>query len=205
MTHPSVNSIVERLQTMAACLPEQRSIFTEAATIISELQAENERLQRALMFWMPGVDLRLDEATREQCANDAGLLAGYSGPLAGRRWGNEIIDTVANLQAENGRLTREIQSEKDESDTYCKWWREEQEVTRNIKARLTGAESSLSRIKEETIEACARIADPPLMHRVGQPGLWRRRRAAIASAIRSLGSTRGGDAEEGSTQKEGSR
>lgn len=36
-------------------------------------------------------------------------------------------------------------------------------------------------------EACARIADPPFMHRKGAPGLWRRRRAAIAAAIRDRG------------------
>jgi hypothetical protein len=33
-------------------------------------------------------------------------------------------------------------------------------------------------------ERCAKIADPPLMHRKGKPGLWRTRRAAIAAAIR---------------------
>lgn len=38
-------------------------------------------------------------------------------------------------------------------------------------------------IRAET-ERCAKIADPPLMHRKGKPGLWRARRAAIAAAIR---------------------
>lgn len=33
-------------------------------------------------------------------------------------------------------------------------------------------------------ERCARLADPPLAHRKGKPGLWRQRRAAIAAAIR---------------------
>ena len=34
--------------------------------------------------------------------------------------------------------------------------------------------------------AGAKIADPPLMHRKGAPGLWRRRRADIAVTIRRL-------------------
>ena len=35
-------------------------------------------------------------------------------------------------------------------------------------------------------ERCAKIADPPLMHRKGRPGIWRRRRARIAADIRAL-------------------
>ncbi len=33
-------------------------------------------------------------------------------------------------------------------------------------------------------ERCAKLADPPLMHRKGNVGLWRRRRAQIAADIR---------------------
>jgi len=39
-------------------------------------------------------------------------------------------------------------------------------------------------------ERCAKIADPPLMHRKGPPGLWRKRRAKIAAAIRDSGYVR---------------
>lgn len=42
-------------------------------------------------------------------------------------------------------------------------------------------------VDAETVEACAKVADPPLMHRKGRIGLWRKRRAEIATAIRSLG------------------
>lgn len=70
------------------------------------------------------------------------------------------------------------------------------------------AESSLSRIKAETIEECARVAENPGF--IGaQDTDWdlgvNFAKTFIASAIRSLGSTGGGDAEEGSTQKDGSR
>jgi len=34
-------------------------------------------------------------------------------------------------------------------------------------------------------ERCARLADPPLMHRKGRVGLWRKRRAQIAADIRA--------------------
>lgn len=36
------------------------------------------------------------------------------------------------------------------------------------------------------VEAAARLADPPLAHRVGAHGLWRQRRAKIAENIRAL-------------------
>lgn len=42
-------------------------------------------------------------------------------------------------------------------------------------------------VRAEEREACAKIADPPLMHRAGRIGLWRTRRAAIATAIRERG------------------
>ena len=34
-------------------------------------------------------------------------------------------------------------------------------------------------------EACAKIVDPPLMHRKGRIGLWRKRRAEMAWTIRA--------------------
>lgn len=243
MTHPSVNGIVERLEPCPFCGPGNSIVecyqddygywkvgcgacgshsgirpksdpdgrakvvarwnTRPAATIISELQAENGRLQRALMFWMPGVDLRLDEVTREQCANDAGLLAGYSGPLAGRRWGNEIIDTVAGLQAmlEESRTEARLMREN---------WSEAED-------RALAAESSLSRIKAETIEEVITAVEQNAFqimldvvnewHRqvgiddVMKSKLTQKRadtvatgvfKRSIASAIRSLGST-GGD------------
>jgi len=35
------------------------------------------------------------------------------------------------------------------------------------------------------IEAAAKVADPPLMHRKGKPGMWRIRRKKIADDIRA--------------------
>lgn len=35
------------------------------------------------------------------------------------------------------------------------------------------------------IEVAAQLADPPLMHRKGKPGMWRIRRAQIAADIRA--------------------
>ena len=42
------------------------------------------------------------------------------------------------------------------------------------------------KIRAMVVEECAQIADPPLMHRKGKPGLWRQRRAKIAEDIRAL-------------------
>jgi len=35
------------------------------------------------------------------------------------------------------------------------------------------------------IEAAAKVADPPFMHRKGKPGMWRLRRKKIADDIRA--------------------
>lgn len=47
----------------------------------------------------------------------------------------------------------------------------------------------LDKIKAEAfnagIDAAANIADPPLMHRKGRPGMWRLRRKKIADDIRA--------------------
>jgi len=48
------------------------------------------------------------------------------------------------------------------------------------------AEVAIRQAQLEAVEAAAKIADPPLWHRVGPPGLWRRRRAKIARDIRAL-------------------
>ena len=72
---------------------------------IERLRREVENLQRALLFWMPGVDLRLDEATRELAAKDAALLAGYTGPTDGPCWGDGMLDRAisAEFAAAKGR------------------------------------------------------------------------------------------------------
>lgn len=156
MTHPSVNSIVERLQFDAQQLRKMSAACKFAG---------NETSVRVI--------------------DPSGLLADL----------DEAATIISELQAENGRLTREIQSEKDESDTYCKWWREEQEVTRNIKARLNGAESSLSRIKEETATAM-KLAEEALA-RCYDVNDWPADGQTIQdqalSAIRALGSTGGAE------------
>lgn len=46
------------------------------------------------------------------------------------------------------------------------------------------AEAMVAEAVAKERERCARLADPPLAHRKGKPGLWRQRRTAIAAAIR---------------------
>lgn len=76
----------------------------EAATALTEARAEIERLQRALFFWMPGVDERLDPATRELAADDAGLLAGYSDTSDKPCWGDGMIDRALAAETELSTL-----------------------------------------------------------------------------------------------------
>jgi hypothetical protein len=45
---------------------------------------------------------------------------------------------------------------------------------------------AIAAARREALEEAAKIADPPLAHRKGPVGLWRKRRAEIAAAIRSL-------------------
>ncbi len=55
-----------------------------------------------------------------------------------------------------------------------------------ISAIETAALLAIEQAQAEAVEVSAKVADPPLVHRKGAPGLWRRRRAAIASEIRNL-------------------
>lgn len=87
----------------------------EAATALTEARAEIERqadwirrLQTALMFWMPGVDIRLDDATRELAADDAKLLAGHSGPLDCSCWGDEILARALAAESELSTLRARV-------------------------------------------------------------------------------------------------
>lgn len=71
----------------------------ESAAEIERLRREVEGLQRALILWMPSVDLRLDEPTRELSAQDAGLLVGYSGPTDGPCWGDAMLDRALTAES----------------------------------------------------------------------------------------------------------
>ena len=51
--------------------------------------------------------------------------------------------------------------------------------------RLVVMTAAERRAWNEAIERAAQIADPPLMHRAGKPGMWRVRRAKIAADIRA--------------------
>lgn len=69
------------------------------AAEIERLRREVENLQRALLFWMPGADLRLDGATFERVEEDAGLLAGYTGGFDGTCWGDEMLDRALTAES----------------------------------------------------------------------------------------------------------
>lgn len=58
-------------------------------------------------------------------------------------------------------------------------WPAEAEAVPLIAAAIRDAEN-------DALERAAALADPPLMHRKGAPGLWRQRRAQMAAEIRSL-------------------
>jgi hypothetical protein len=65
------------------------------------------------------------------------------------------------------------------------------ERTRDAAQVLMIAAQGVAQARAQAVEDAAKVADPPLMHRKGKPGLWRRRRAAIAAAIRALAQSEG--------------
>lgn len=69
-----------------------------------------ERIQRALMFWMPSIDMRLDPATRDLAAQDAHLLAGYTGTTDEPCWGDGILERT--LAAESS-LNAAVEAERE--------------------------------------------------------------------------------------------
>ena len=115
-----MTEIVERLERQAVNVENDghvsaARVMREAATALTEARAEIERqadwirrLQTALMFWMPGVDIRLDDATRELAADDAKLLAGHSGPLDCSCWGDEILARALAAESELSTLRARI-------------------------------------------------------------------------------------------------
>jgi hypothetical protein len=82
----------------------------EAAALEAK-DAEIARLQCALSFWMPGVDLRLDDATRELAASDAELLSGYSGPIDPACWGDGILERAITAESRISDLERQLAEE----------------------------------------------------------------------------------------------
>jgi hypothetical protein len=65
------------------------------------------------------------------------------------------------------------------------------ERTRDAAQVLMIAAQGVAQARAQAVEDAAKVADPPLMHRKGKPGLWRRRRAAIAAEIRTLAQPEG--------------
>ena len=51
---------------------------------------------------------------------------------------------------------------------------------------LATLRKQLENARSEALEEAAAVVDPPLMHRKGNVGLWRKRRAAMAAEVRAL-------------------
>lgn len=83
----------------------------ELQAAIEAKDAEIERLQCVLSFWMPGVDLRLDDATRELAAHDAEMLAGYAGQIDRKCWGDEILERALTAESRISDLERQLAEE----------------------------------------------------------------------------------------------
>lgn len=192
MTHPSVNSIVERLQENAVYVAPLGSAsgdarwtaaqaLREAATIISELQAERDNLRKYC----------------SAAAND------YHGMLVAME--RTIVPTLAEAFKSTAKELRETSEfMRLAAEGRASGLIYDDELSK-AKSKLAAAESSLSRIKAETIEECAKNAitkaalyDSQIASMRGMFLKYRAEGMAhglklFASAIRSLGSTGGAE------------
>lgn len=82
------------------------------------------------------------------------------------------MEAIEDVKATAAKVVEEI-------DRTATWGSDDHGIHHEVAAMIVEAAILAER------ERCAKIADPPLMHRKGPPGLWRRRRAEIASSIRS--------------------
>lgn len=158
MTHPSVNSIVERRKRFNRWFVENHAdpdhkfshmpswlkadlrkawdaATAEAATIISELQAEVEDLRKYC----------------SAAAND------YHGMLVAME--RTIVPTLAEAFKSTAKELRETSEfMRLAAEGRASGLIYDDELSK-AKSKLLAAESSLSRIKEETIEECAKVAE----------------------------------------------
>lgn len=127
------------------------------------------------------------ERLNERCTQHEGQV----------KWGSE---TIARLQS----IISELEAER---DTWAAQALKEDDCRKSWEARALAAESSLHRVRAETVEECAKIAEGAAPIARGNFFEARRKQTAkIATAIRSLTNKTGeNDAERGSTQKDGSR
>jgi len=179
MTHPSVNSIVERLEPCPFCGPGNSIV---------------ECYQDDYGYWKVGCGA---------CGSHSGIRPksdpdGRAKVVA--HWNTRPAATEIERLAREVDLLGKLAAPPD-TVRFFETTHNIQSAAEEFRKRALTAESSLSRIKEETIEECARIAE-----QTGNFGDYRRDELtadygqpkfdmmnAIASAIRSLGSTGGAE------------
>lgn len=88
---------ITRLRT-ALSEAEQRAKDGEGN--LNEEISHRQKLQAALMFWMPSVTEEIERSTNGRCGDDACLLAGYDGPIDASCWGDEIHSRAQRARRE---------------------------------------------------------------------------------------------------------
>ena len=156
--------------------PEAQCGIDAAATAIDSLLKERDaqavlvqKLQRALMCWMPGVSEATETETNGRCGDDAQLLAGYEGEFPSECWGDKAVAKADSLQARVKELEDEIQRRNfiramtgpDLHDKAETWHAQATEFAN----RADEAESRATRLQQERDEAYERAAE-------SQRALW---------------------------------
>lgn len=76
--------------------------------------AENhvQRLQCALMFWMPSVTEAIEKETDNRCGDDAQLLAGYDGEFPSECWGDKTLERAETAERERDQAREALKQIK---------------------------------------------------------------------------------------------
>jgi hypothetical protein len=82
-----------------AVLRKAADLLESQAKALREAEARIQRLQCALMYWLPGVGEPIISETNDRVGEDALLLFGYTGPIPDDCWGDQIYDRALAAEA----------------------------------------------------------------------------------------------------------
>lgn len=86
-----LTTAADEITRLRTALSEAEQREKDAESNLNEEISHRKKLQAALLFWMPSVTEEIEISTNGRCGDDAGLLAGYDGPIDESCWGDEII------------------------------------------------------------------------------------------------------------------
>lgn len=96
----TISDAADEITRLRTALSETEQRAKDAESKLNEETSHRQKLQAALMFWMPSVTEEIERSTNGRCGDDAGLLAGYDGPIDESSWGDEILARAQRARSE---------------------------------------------------------------------------------------------------------